>query len=117
VDVVRDLLDKQVVDRNGREMGRVDGVAFEQRSGEAPRLAELLIGPSVLGDRLHPAVARFISAFESAALSGVARPVRIAAGDIGEIEGQVRIDRPIGETGADIVERLVRTWITRIPGA
>jgi sporulation protein YlmC with PRC-barrel domain len=37
MDLVRDLLDKKVVDRNGREMGRVDGIVISIRAGAAPR--------------------------------------------------------------------------------
>ena len=33
MDLVRDLLDKLVVDRNGREMGRVDGIVLDHRDG------------------------------------------------------------------------------------
>jgi sporulation protein YlmC with PRC-barrel domain len=62
VDVVRDLLDKAVVDRNGREMGRVDGIVLEQEAGQPPRLAAILIGPAALGSRLHPALGRLATA-------------------------------------------------------
>ena len=35
MDVVRDVLDKNVVDRNGREMGRVDGILLDHEPGPA----------------------------------------------------------------------------------
>ena len=38
MDLVCNLLDKRVVDRNGRAMGRVDGIALEQRPGQPPRV-------------------------------------------------------------------------------
>ena len=54
MDVVRDVLDKSVVDRNGREMGRVDGILLDVEPDQPLRLAAIVIGPAALGDRLHP---------------------------------------------------------------
>ena len=48
---------RSVVDRNGREMGRVDGILLDTR-GRPLRLSAIVIGPAALGDRLHPAVGR-----------------------------------------------------------
>ena len=66
MDVVRDLLDKPVLDRDGRAMGRVDGIALEQRAGQPPRVSALLVGPSALGHRLSPRLGRWIEASERA---------------------------------------------------
>ena len=52
VDLVRDLLDKQLVDRRHEPMGRVDGVVLTFADGEQPRVTSLESGmsgvPSVL---------------------------------------------------------------------
>ena len=117
MNLVRDLLDKQVVDRNGREMGRVDGVVLEQRRSEPPRLAGILIGASALGDRVHPAIGCVAAALELAFGVNSERPIRIDVSDLSEIDRQVTIDRSIGETAADAVEKGMRAWITKIPGA
>jgi hypothetical protein len=34
MDVIRDVLDNQIVDRNQRKMGKVDGIVIECRDGE-----------------------------------------------------------------------------------
>jgi hypothetical protein len=65
MDVVRDVLDTRVVDRNGREMGRVDGILGDCQPNQPVRLAAILIGPSALGDRVHPALGRFVRRFET----------------------------------------------------
>jgi hypothetical protein len=117
VDVVRDLLDKPVVDRNGREMGRVDGVVLDQRQGGPPRLSAVLIGPSVLGFRLHPTVGRWIAAFEYACGVDAGRPARLELGTIHIIERGVRADLAIGETAVDTVEQRIRARLIKIPGA
>jgi sporulation protein YlmC with PRC-barrel domain len=117
VELVRDLLDKLVLDRNGREMGRVDGIVLELRDGTAPRVAALEIGPSVLGTRLHPVIGRFVAGIEQAFGVAVGRPVRIAFSDVTEIATDIKVDLSIGETAAGNVEQRLRAWIGRIPGA
>jgi sporulation protein YlmC with PRC-barrel domain len=58
MDLVRDLLDQPVVDRNGRPMGRVDGIVLDLRADAPPRVVSIAIGPAVLGERLHRAIGR-----------------------------------------------------------
>jgi hypothetical protein len=50
--VIRDVLDKQLVDRDGIEIGRVDGIVVEVRPGERPRVVELEVGFVPLARRL-----------------------------------------------------------------
>jgi hypothetical protein len=51
--LIHDVLDAQLLDRTQRKMGRVDGLVIELRDdGEAPRVAELLVGGSVLAERI-----------------------------------------------------------------
>ena len=116
MDVVRDVLDKLVVDRNGREMGRVDGIVLDQREGEPPRFSSVLIGPAVLGYRLHPTIGRWVAALERAIAGDHGQPVRIDVGNIAEIGRDVRIDRTIGEAGAGSIEQRLRKWLMKIPG-
>ena len=54
MDLVRDVLDKQVVDRDETKMGRVDGLLLEVRPSQPPRIAALEMGFAVLARRLHP---------------------------------------------------------------
>jgi sporulation protein YlmC with PRC-barrel domain len=116
MDVVRDVLDKRVIDRNGREVGRVDGVVLERRDGFPPRLAAIEIGPSVLGYRLHPIAGRWIEALEHACGVDAGRPTRIPVAKI-TVDADVKIALAIGETGAPNIERLLAEWIAKIPGA
>jgi hypothetical protein len=117
VDLVRDVLDQAVVDRNGRPMGRVDGMVLDVRDGAPPRLASIAIGPVVLGQRLHPLIGRWVAAIEQACGIADARPVEIRMTDVTLAGDEVRADCAIGETAAAVVEQRVRGWIRRIPGA
>jgi hypothetical protein len=117
VDVVRDVLDQSVVDRNGREMGRVDGILMDQGAGRPPRLAAILIGPSVLGERLHPRLGRLVNALEKRLGLDRDRPTRIDFAEIDDFDNKVRVRLAIGQTAAAAVEQRLRGWLLRLPGS
>ena len=117
MDVVRDVLDKSVIDRNGREMGRVDGILIEQQPGQPVHLTAVLIGPAALGDRLHPALGRVVRRIEKRFGVDGDRPARVAFSDIDEIETKVRLRLAIGETAVAAVEQRLRSWVVRLPGS
>ncbi len=52
VDLVRDVLDEQLLDREGRAMGKADGITAELREGEPPRLVSIEQGGPVPWRRL-----------------------------------------------------------------
>jgi sporulation protein YlmC with PRC-barrel domain len=115
MDVVHDVLDKSVVDRNGREMGRVDGIVLETGDGP-PRITALLIGPAALGSRLHPALGRFAKTIEQYAGVDRGRPAEIRVEDVDRIDRRVRLRLSVGETAVDAIEQWLRRWIVKLPG-
>jgi hypothetical protein len=117
VDVVRDVLDQSVIDRNGREMGRVDGILIEQQPNQPVHLTAVLIGPAALGDRLHPAVGRAVRRIEKSFGVDENRPARVAFADIDEIETKIRLRLTISETAVAAVEQRLRSWLLRLPGS
>lgn len=44
MDVIRDVLDNQLVDSNQRKIGKVDGIVVELREEKPPRLAYIEVG-------------------------------------------------------------------------
>jgi sporulation protein YlmC with PRC-barrel domain len=117
VDVVRDVLDTSVIERNGREMGRVDGIVIEPRPNQPVHLTALLIGPSALGDRLHPAVGRVVRRIEKRFGLDRDRPARVAFADVDEIGPKIRLRLTISETAVAAVEQRLRSWLVRLPGS
>jgi hypothetical protein len=117
MDLIRDLLDKHVVDRNGREMGRVDSVVVEIRRDAPPRVAAIELGLAVLVHRVRPLFSRSVAALEHAFGVGEGQPVRIGTGDILDVNDHVKVDRAFGETAAATVEQRLRAWISAIPGS
>ena len=117
MDLVRDLLDKKVVDRNGREIGRVDSVVLENGQHGPVRVSAIEIGPAVLAYRVRPALGRWVAALEHGFDVDEGRPLRIPIGDVLEIADHVKVDRAFGETPAATVEQRLRRWLARIPGS
>jgi hypothetical protein len=60
MDLVRDCLDKQLVDRHGHKMGRVDSIILEVGAGRRPTVSAIEIGSVCLAARLHPRLARVV---------------------------------------------------------
>jgi sporulation protein YlmC with PRC-barrel domain len=115
VDLVRDLLDKKVVDRNGREMGRVDSLVLDVREGQPPTLQAIEIGPAVLAHRVRPVLGRWVAALEHALGIDQGRPLHILFTQVLDIEDQVSVDLAFGETAAATVEQRLRRWVSSIP--
>jgi sporulation protein YlmC with PRC-barrel domain len=62
MELIRDILDKQVVDREQTKIGKVDGIVLELRDGQAPRVAAIEIGAVALARRLGRRTGRLASA-------------------------------------------------------
>ena len=115
--LVRDLLDKAVVDRNGRELGRVDSVILEVAAGGAPVVSAIQIGPSVLAARVRPILGRCVRALEYVFDIEANRPVWIPFEQILGVHGHIKVDLAFGESAASAVEERLRRWVRVIPGA
>src|SRR5215218_7835730 len=116
MDLVSGILDKAIVDRNGRELGRVDGIDLELSDNAPPRVAALLVGPSVLGHRLAPALGKCVEGLEIAV--GIERvPTTIEFKRVLANEREIKIDGAIGDTAAGVVEQKLRRWIVALTGS
>jgi sporulation protein YlmC with PRC-barrel domain len=119
--LVRDLLDKQMVDRHGRRCGKVDGVVLRLGDGP-PRVARLEIGGGTLARRLgHRWGRRFARwAASLARLCGVrgGQPYHIPWKRVWAVGLDVQLDLDARHTELDAAERRLRErLIARIPGA
>jgi hypothetical protein len=98
--VVRDLLDKQLVDRHHDPLGRADGLIMVVPDGVPPRLATVECGIGVLGDRLGRRVGRCVRAV--ARRWGLRRgvPLRIPWWRVAKVGIEVELDLKASETPA-----------------
>ena len=118
MDIIRDVLDNQLVDRNQRNMGKVDGIVMELRDGEPPRLAYIEVGVTTLGKRINPRLAGWVGAIALKWGAKQSEPFRIPWSKVRDVGIDVEVDVEAQETPALAYEKwLSDRIITRIPGA
>jgi hypothetical protein len=117
--VFREILDKQVVDRDEHELGRVDGIVVEVRDGAPPRVVRLELGFVTLARRISRRLERIAESLHKR--MGVRRSARyelpwewVTDWNVHHVKVNVTAD----ETPAYDWERWLRTHIVeKIPGA
>jgi sporulation protein YlmC with PRC-barrel domain len=116
MDLSRQVLDQQLVDRSDLNIGKVDGIVLELRDDGPPRVAAILTGGHILAGRLHPWIERLVSRLTRGWCPGDARPLRIPWSQVKKIGVDVKVD--IAADEAMPWEHWVRDHIlSRIPGA
>jgi sporulation protein YlmC with PRC-barrel domain len=118
MNVVRDVLDKELLDREEEPMGRVDGLVMHVGKSSQPRITHIEIGGPVPWERVHPAIARL--AQRLARMWGPRRggEVRIPWSRVTTVGRDIKLDVEAKETGAiDWEIWLDRHVVERIPGA
>ncbi len=116
--LVRDLLDKQLVDVNGRPMGRVDGLMMEAAPGAQPRIATICVGGVVLAGRLPGFVGRWCAAALRRLGPRHGVPFRIPWSRVLDVSAEIGVDVDSDAGDAMASSRWVRDHIIgRIPGA
>jgi len=123
MDLVRDVLDKQLVDRRQRRLGKVDGLVLaipEAGTGGdgQPRVAAIEVGALVLARRLSPRLARWTAALFARLGAPEREPYRIPWSRVRDVGLDVEVEVEIEETPLHRWQRqLRRHLIGRIPGA
>lgn len=118
MDLARDCLDKQLIDLNGRHMGRVDGIVIEIEGDAQPRVAFIETGVVTQAARLHPAFGRWAARLARRWGKAVGDPYRIPWSEITATGVNVTAGVEAEKTPAFAWERWLRAKIVgRIPGA
>lgn len=118
MDLLRDVLDKQIVDRDSIFLGRVDGIVLELRDNEPPRVDRIELGFPVLARRLGKHAELWVNrirerwSIRSEGRYAIPWPL------VGEInEHHVKVDVIARETPAFEWENWLRRHvISRLPG-
>jgi hypothetical protein len=116
--IVRDLLDKELIDVNWQPMGRVDGLTMELPAREQPRITTICVGGTALTRRLPGPFGRWSTALVRR--FGVRRgvPFLIPWSRVMRVDRVVRVDVNSDASGAMATSHWVRDHIIeRIPGA
>ncbi|MCA0015725.1 hypothetical protein LB561_30350 [Mesorhizobium sp. B292B1B] len=119
MDLLRDILDKQIVDREQVKIGKIDGLVAELRRGNPPRIVAVELGSVTLARRLGERPGRWMTRL-AAAWGGKRRgkPHRIAWTKVQDIGVDIQFDIDVRETSIFAWQDWLRDHIIgRIPGA
>jgi len=112
-----DLLDRQILDRDGQDVGKVDDVEFTVGEDGSPYLTALLVGPEALGRRLGGWLGRVVSGVAARLAMARPGPIRIPYDAVEKVDNAVHLKirrelLPEPELEAWLREHV----IARIPG-
>lgn len=113
--LVRDVLDTQVLDREKRPMGKVDGIGLELRDGAPPRVAYFEIDGVTAWRRFGERYGRW-----AARLAGKWRhtePYRFGWSQVRDLGIDLELDVDAERTSTFDLERWLRErFVARLPG-
>jgi sporulation protein YlmC with PRC-barrel domain len=110
LDIGLQVLDHQLLDKNGRRCGNVDDLAIEGGPGETPLVVALLVGPGYWGQR-----AGWLGRF--AGWVGGGGRVRVDWSEVEKIDSAVHLRREAKELGLGRGDDRLRSYVEKIPGA
>lgn len=116
LDLVRDVLDKQLRGDDKERAGKVDGIVLSIREGEAPRVTFLESGPSVLARRVSRRLGDAIERLESR--WGIREgPLRVPWERVRTTGTDVEVELDVRKSNAFAWERWLRDHvIKKLPG-
>jgi sporulation protein YlmC with PRC-barrel domain len=110
IDIGLQILDRQLLDKDGRRCGNVDDLAIEGGPGEVPEVVAILVGPGYWPQR-----AGLIG--KLAGWIGGGRRVRVPWSDVRKADSAVELKRGATELGLGRGDDRLRPYVDRIPGA
>ena len=114
------LLDRQLIDKDGKHAGKVDDLEFEFPDGGGPPVVTaILAGPGALSRRLGGQLGGWLEAAANRLREGDAhRPARIPFAVVKEIASAITLSVPKAELETDRLEAWTRDHIIgKLPGA
>jgi hypothetical protein len=118
MELVREVLDEQVVDRQRRPMGKADGIILDADPGQPPRVVAIEVGPVTAARRIHPALADWLLRLMRRLGVGTGEPLRVAIARVRSEGINLLVDVDRERTPAFDWERWLRRHVIgRIPGS
>ena len=118
MNLVRDVLDKQVVDTEQHRVGKVDGIVLTLSDDDAPKVAFIEMGSLTLSRRLGRRPYRWMLwVHRAAGVEGAASVFRVPWSSVRDVGVDIEVDVDRRETPLERCQDwLRRNVINRIPG-
>jgi sporulation protein YlmC with PRC-barrel domain len=118
MDLIRDVLDNQLVDRNQRPLGKVDAIVIKIEDNNQPVVTHIQSSLPVALARLHPTLGRWARALGRRFGLRRGRPLIIPWHKIQDVGLDVEADIDADHTEALVWETwLKETIVKKIPGS
>jgi hypothetical protein len=118
IDLIRDVLDDQVLDREELKMGKVDGLVLDWQPGKQPRVTAIEMGPQVWARRARWKWVQGFAAWLSRHGPHAPGAFRFRWSEIVDTGLNVKLDVNAARTPAVAWENWLRDHVVkRIPGA
>lgn len=111
IELLRDVLDHDIVDVDGVRCGIVDDIEFDHEPGAMPTLAVVVVGPGAWAPRLPALLAVIVRWLFGSSVT------RVAWGEVAELGQSLKLKRRASELGLGRIERRAARWLHRIPGS
>jgi hypothetical protein len=116
MDLVRDILDARLVDREGRGLGRVDGIVLRLRDGRPPEFVAMEVGLMTSARRVHRALPGLLRRL-TRSIRRLVRTVRYPPRLFRDIGTDIELDVVATNPRVLRFEKwLRRTVVARLPG-
>lgn len=109
-DIGLHVLDRQLLDKDGRRCGNVDDLAIEGGPGEVPEVVAILVGPGYWGPR-----AGWIGRL--AGWIGGGGRVRLDWSEVAKVDSAVCLKRDATSLSLGAGDDRLRPYLEKIPGA
>lgn len=113
-----DLLDRELLDSDGKRCGKVDDLELAVAEGAPPVITAILSGPGALGDRLWGwpgRVARVM--WRRVSPNPAGRRGKVPMDAVSDIDFDIHLNLSVDEAGLYDRERWAAHLIRRIPGS
>jgi hypothetical protein len=115
--LIRDVLDNELRDATDQPAGRVDGIVIDVRDGAPPRVLYVEVSPITAASRLSRRLGRWMARLDRHFGPDRGVPYRIPFSRLTGLGVDLKLDFRADETPIFSAERLLRRFISRIPGA
>jgi sporulation protein YlmC with PRC-barrel domain len=111
LDMIRQVLDHEVIDANNMPCGMVDDLEIEGGPGEALKVTALLVGPDAWAERL-PSLFGLLAK----KIFGNRR-TRVPWDEVSVITEKIQLKSTASALGLGEADRKAAKWIRKLPGA